>query len=127
MDCHRSGAAGEMQRTIPARVSQGIGARLRLQVIQSHIAVVRLVENNNATIHEISDVVRSALAFPVDYVATIPIFEPTFETRDAGLSFDAHGDKSNISIPWAAASVAELPTALHDLTSAVRYPRRSFE
>ena len=57
----------------------------------------------------------------------IPVFEPTFETRETGLSFDAHGDKSNIVIPWAAGATPELPTALHDLTAAVRYPRRTFE
>jgi hypothetical protein len=117
---------------------------------QSHIAVVCAVEKNTASIFEIADIVRSALAFPVDYIAfqvrgayeivldlcinnqsgevfTIPIFEPTFEVKDTGLCFDAHGDKSNLAIPWAAAKVPELPTALHDLTAAVRYPRRTFE
>jgi hypothetical protein len=59
-------------------------------------------------------------------VRVIPIDEPTFETEDAGLCFDARADKSNISIPWAAGDVHEFPTALHDLTAAVRYPRRTF-
>ena len=48
---------------------------------------------------------------------------PRCETRPA----DAHADKSKIALPWAAAAVPELPTALHDLTAAVRYPRRTFE
>jgi hypothetical protein len=61
-------------------------------------------------------------------VSAIPIFEPIFEVADAGLCFDAQADKSILTIPLAAAiKVAELPTVLHDLTSAVRYPRRTFE
>ena len=93
---------------------------------------------------------RSALWFPVDYIAfqnrgayeivldlclnnqtgevwPIPIDEPTFEAEDPGLCFDAQADTSRIPIPWATAAVYEFPTALHDLTSAVRYPRRTFE
>jgi hypothetical protein len=60
-------------------------------------------------------------------VGAIPISEPTFEAEDAGLCFNAKADKSNIPIPWGAANVVEFPTALHDLTSAVRYPFRTFE
>lgn len=134
-------------------MSHGIGAggrfRLRLEVVQSHVVALCAIERNDVTVFEIADVVRSALAFPVDYIAfqnrgayeivldvcvnnrsgevlTIPIFEPTFTVADAGLCFDAPGDYSNIIIPTAAA-VPELATALHDLTAAVRYPRRTFE
>jgi hypothetical protein len=119
-------------------------------VIRSHIVAVCALEKGSPSVFEIADVVRSALAFPVDYIAfqnrgayevvldlcinnqtgevlAVPIFEPTFETEDAGLCFDAQADKSNLKIPWAAAAVPELPTALHDLTAAVRYPRRTFE
>lgn len=111
--------------TISAVTSQGTSAagrfRLRLQVTQSHIAVVCAVEKSSASIPEISDIVRSALVFPVDYIAfqlqgayeivldlcinnqsgeafTIPVSEPIFEAKDAGLCFDALGDKSNIAI-----------------------------
>jgi hypothetical protein len=139
---------------VPATVSQGILAggrfQLRLEVIRSHIAAVCALEKGGPSVFEIADVVRSALAFPVDYIAfqnrgayeivldlcrnnqtgevwVIPIFEPTFEAEDAGLCFDARADNSKITIPWAAAAVPELPTALHDLTTAVRYPRRTFE
>ena len=59
--------------TISAVTSQGTSAagrfRLRLQVTQSHIAVVCAVEKSSASIPEISDIVRSALVFPVDYIA----------------------------------------------------------
>ena len=140
--------------TVAARVSQAVGAagrvRLRFEVIQSHIAAVCAMEKDNASVFEIADIVRSALAFPVDYIAfqnrgayeivldlcinnksgeacTIPIFEPIFEFKDPGLCFDAHGNKSNIVIPYAAGGTPELVTALHDLTSAVQYPRRTFE
>ena len=139
---------------IPPVVSHGVGAggrfRLRLEVVRSHVVALCLVDKTTASVFEIADVVRSALAFPVDYIAfqnrgayeivldtcinnktgetlLVPIFEPTLETGGIGLCFDAHGDKSKIIIPWAAAAVPELPTALHDLTSAVRYPRRTFE
>jgi hypothetical protein len=60
-------------------------------------------------------------------VLAIPVNEPTFEAEDAGLCFNAQADKSKIPIPWEAAAVPEFPTALHDLTDAVRYPRRTFE
>jgi hypothetical protein len=119
-------------------------------VIRSHISAVCALEKGSSSVFEVADVVRSALAFPVDYIAfenrgayeivldlcinnqtgeasAIPIFEPTFDANDAGLSFDAQADKSNLMIPWAAATVPEFPTALHDLTAAVRYPRRTFE
>lgn len=139
---------------VAATGSQGIGAagrfQLRLEVIRSLIVAVCALEKGNPSVFEIVDVVRSALAFPIDYIAfqnrgayevvldlcinnrtgeatAIPIFEPTFETEDAGLCFDARADKSKLKVPWAAAAVPELPTALHDLTAAVRYPRRTFE
>ena len=57
----------------------------------------------------------------------VPVFEPTFGDKNSGLCFDAQVDKSNLTIPWKAAAIPELPTALHDLTIAVRYPRRTFE
>jgi hypothetical protein len=121
-----------------------------VEVIQSHVAAVCAFENGNASIFQIADTVRSALMFPLDYIAfqnrgayeivldlcvnkqtgeatTIPIFEPIFAARDGGLCFDAHGDKSNLLIPWTAATASEFPTALHDLTTAIRYPRRTFE
>ena len=123
--------------------------QVRLQVMRSHIVAV-VVTEESPSVFQIADVVRNALWFPVDYIAfqnrgaydivldlclnnqtgeaqPIPVFEPTFEAEDAGLCFDARADKSNISMPWAAAAVPELPTALHDLTAAVRYPRRTFE
>jgi hypothetical protein len=119
-------------------------------VVRSHIVVTCAFERGNPSIFEIVDSARSVLAFPVDYiafqnrgayeivldlcinirtgeVAAIPIFEPTFETVDASLCFNALDDKSNLRMPWAAGDVPELATALHDLTSAVRYPRRTFE
>jgi hypothetical protein len=136
-------------------MSQGVGAggrfRLRLEVIRSHVVALCRTEKTNPSIFEIADVVRTALAFPIDYIAfqnrgayetvldlcindqtgevsAIPIFEPTFEAKDVGLCFDAEATKSsNLVIPWPAAATPELPTALHDLTSAVRYPRRTFE
>jgi hypothetical protein len=124
--------------------------QLRLEVIRSHIAAACALEKQSSSVFEIADIVRSALAFPVDYIAfrnrgayeivldlcinnksgeaqAIPIFEPTVEAEDAGLCFAAQTDGSNLTIPWAAAAVFELPTALHDLTAAVRYPRRTFE
>jgi hypothetical protein len=141
-----------------ASTSQGIGAggrfQLTLKVIQSHIVARCALEKGGSTIFEIADVVRTALSFPIDYIAfqnrgayetvldlcindqngeasTIPVFEPifdpTFHTVDAGYCFDVQGDKRNLTIPSAAAAVPEFPTALHDLTAAVRYPRRTFE
>ncbi len=139
---------------VPATSSQGSGAggrfQVKLEVIQSHITAKCALEKRNSTIFEIADVVRTALAFPIDYIAfqnrgayeivldlcindqdgeasTIPIFEPTFQPADAGHCFDVQADKSKLTIPWEAAAVPELPTALHDLTAAVRYPRRTFE
>jgi hypothetical protein len=130
----------------------GAGGRFKgiLQVVQSHIVVTCAFEKGDPSISEIADTARTGLAFPVDYiafqnrgayeivldlcinnrtgqVAPIPIFEPIFETSDASLCFDPLTDKSNLRMPWAAAAVPELPTAIHDLTSAVRYPRRTFE
>ncbi len=116
--------------------------------MRSHIAATCASERGGVS--EIADVVRSVLAFPVDYIAfqnrgayeiildlcisvhtgqasAIPIFEATFDSEDQGLCFDAKSDKSRLIIPWDAAKAPELPTALHDLTSAVRYPRRTFE
>ena len=140
---------------VPNLMSYGIAALgkfhvRKIQVIRSHIVAVCALERDNPDVHQIADVVRSALWFPVDYIAfqnrgayeivldlclnnqtgevwPIPIDEPTFEAEDPGLCFDAQADTSRIPIPWAIAAVYEFPTALHDLTSAVRYPRRTFE
>ncbi len=139
---------------VPQRASRGMGAQGRFQVLfqvmQSHIAATYTAERPDPSIFEIADAVRSALAFPIDYIAfqnrgayetvldvcinnrtgaveTIPIFEPILEAKVSGLCFNAHDDKSKIAIPWKPAAIAELPTALHDLTSATRYPRRTFE
>jgi hypothetical protein len=139
---------------MPPVVSQGMGAlgrfRLQLELTRSHIAAVVTTEKESPSVFEIADVVRSALWFPVDYIAfqnraayeivldlclnnqtgeaqPIPVLEPIFEAEEAGLSFDARSDKSNILIPFSAAAVPELPTALHDVTTALRYPRRTFE
>src|SRR5262249_20833933 len=138
---------------ITTPTAHGISAlgrfQLRLQVMRSHIVAVVAMEES-PSVFQIADVVRNALWFPVDYIAfqnrgaydivldlclnnqtgeaqPIPVFEPTFEAEDASLSFDARSDKSNILIPWAAADVYEFQTALHDVTAAVRYPRRTFE
>src|SRR6516165_10810077 len=118
--------------------------KLRVEINRSHIAATCAVESGSASVWQIADAVRSAVAFPVDYIAfqnraayeivldlclnnqtgeaqPIPVIEPTFEAEEAGLSFDARSDKSNVLIPFAAAAVPELPTALHDVTAAVRY------
>jgi hypothetical protein len=140
---------------VAAPMAQGMSAGGRVQlrkleVIRSHIVAVCALEKDNPSVYEIVDVVRGALWFPIDYIAfvnrgayeivldlclnnqtgdvqAIPIFEPTFEVEDPGLCFDAQADKTKIPIPWAAGDVYELPTALHDLTAASRYPRRTFE
>jgi hypothetical protein len=133
-------------------MSHGVGSggrfRLRLEVAQSHVVALCVTERDDLTVFEIADVVRSALAFPVDYIAfqnrgayeivldvcinnrsgevrTIPIFEPTFDVADAGLCFNPSAENSSILMPTAVA--VPLATALHDLTAADRYPRRTFE
>jgi hypothetical protein len=141
--------------TVPATTFHAVGAggrhRVKIHVTKSHILAVCWSERADVSVYEIAGAVRSGLAFPVDYIAyqnrgayeivldlcmntqggqpsPIPIAEPTFEGDDAGLCFDTQSDKTNIPIPWEEAGrVPELPTALHDLTSAVRYPRRTFE
>lgn len=133
---------------VPNRVSHGIGALGRyqirkMQVIRSHIVAVCAVEKDNPSVYEIADIVRTALWFPVDYIAfqnraayeivldlclnnrtgeasAIPVDEPTFEAEGTGLCFDARADKLDIPIPWAAGEVAEFRTALHDLTTTGR-------
>jgi hypothetical protein len=140
---------------VPAMISHAVGAggrhRVRIQVTRSHILAVCWSERGDVSVPEITEAVRSALAFPVDYIAyqnrgayeiildvcmntqggqalPIPVNEPTFEGDNEGLCFDAKSDKSKLPIPFEEAGrVPELPTALHDLTSAVRYPRRTFE
>jgi hypothetical protein len=123
---------------------------LDLRVTRSLIAVACVIEHAEASVLEVADIVRSALAFPVDYIAfvnrgayetvldlclnhrtgeavPIPIGEPTFDDDLTGLCFNPAADKSNILIPLAAGGVPEFATALHDLTDAARYPRRTFE
>lgn len=140
---------------VPATVSRGVGAggkfKLRLEVICSHIAALCAFEKAEPSVFELADIVRSAVAFPVDYIAfqvrgayeivldlcinqrtgetwAIPIFEPMFEVDDAELCFKAQDDKRKVAIPWEEASkVVEFQVALHDLISAVRYPPRTFE
>ena len=140
---------------VPNRAVHAIGAlgrvQLRkMQVIRSHIVAVCALEKHDPSVGELADIVSTALWFPIDYIAyqnqgayemvldlclnnqtgdvlAIPINETTFEAEDAGLCFNAQADKSKIPIPWEAAAVPEFPTALHDLTDAVRYPRRAFE
>ena len=154
MDCHGPCVAGKMRRAgSPNSVAWD---RRRGKVPAEtggdpiHISVLCAVESGGPSVFQITDVVRSALAFPIGYIAfqnrgaykivldlcinnqtgeasPIPFFEPTFDAEDPGLCFDARSDKSNILIPFAAAAVFELPTALHDATAAVRYPRRTFE
>jgi hypothetical protein len=41
----------------------------KIQVIRSHIVSVCALERKNPDVHQIADVVRSALWFPVDYIA----------------------------------------------------------
>jgi hypothetical protein len=124
--------------------------KLRVEVIQSHIAATCALEKGSPSVFEIADAVRTALAFPVDYIAfqhragyeivldlcinnqtgeaqAIPVYEPILEGKGADFSFDPRVDKSHLTIPFAAGGVAEFSTALHDLTSAVRYPFRTFE
>lgn len=134
--------------------SQGRSAggrfRLVLQVTRSHLVAVCAIEKPTPSISEISDIVRNAAAFPVDYLAflnrgayevvldlclnnetseawAIPVTEPFFAGSADGLSFDPKMDTSHVEVPWAAGAVPEFPTALHDLTEAIRYPRRTFE
>ena len=136
--------------TLSRAVGAGGRYAFKAQVIQSHICVFCAIERNDPSLFQIADAVRSILAFPIDWIAfqnrgayeiildlainnqtdeisTIPIFEPIFDTDKSGLSFDASVDNHNVIIPFDAAKVPELPTAVHDLTSAVRYPRRAFE
>ncbi len=140
--------------SIPTKTARAIGANgrysARLQTIASHISAVCAFENGNPSVFEIADLARTAVAFSVDYIAfqnrgayevvldlcinnrtgetqTIPIFEPTFEIADPGLVFKAKGDRCEVEMPLAQAGVFQFPTALHDLTSAARYPRRTFE
>lgn len=135
---------------IPSVISQGVGTggrmQTRLEVVRSHVVMVCLLENAAASGLEIADAARSALMFPVDYIAfqnqgayeivldlcinnrtgdvwAIPISEPIFEESRDGFCFDPSAE---IQLPLHAA-VPELTTALHDLTQAVRYPRRTFE
>jgi hypothetical protein len=116
----------------------------------SLIAAKCIVEKTDASVFEIAEIVRTAAAFPVDYIAfqnraayitvldlctndqtgatfPIPVYEPIFESQEVGLCFDTKSDKSNIAIPWEAAKIVEFSTALRDLTQAIEYPRRTFE
>jgi hypothetical protein len=140
--------------TIARTKSQGVGAggrfELQFEVTRSHIAALCRTEMAEPGVFEIADMVRTALAFPVDYIAfqnrgayevildlcisgqsgqavPIPVFEPIFEVADVGLCFTAQSEAWKGEMPWAEAAVVELPTALHDLRSAIQYPRRTFE
>jgi hypothetical protein len=122
-----------------------------LQVDRGHAVVNCTVEQPDPSVSELADIARSALTFPIDYLAVrnraayelvldlcikhttgqswpIPVAEPIFDQEREGLCFDPRTDNAPIAIPFEAASLGpELPTALHDLTEAVRYPRRTFE
>ena len=116
----------------------------------SLVAAKCIVEKADASFFEIAEIVQTAAAFPVDYIAfqnraayitvldlcindqtgatfPIPVYEPIFERQEVGLCFDPRSDKSSISMPWKEAGVVEFPTALHDLAQAIEYPRRTFE
>ena len=139
---------------VAARGAHVVGAmgkvKLRVEINRSHIAATCAVESGSASVWQIADAVRSAVAFPVDYIAfqnraayeivldlcisnqtgeaqVIPVHEPIFDAEAAGHSFAVRADKSSLMIPYEAATVSEFATALHDVTSAVRYPRRTFE
>lgn len=135
-------------RTSGAATGAGGRVKFDLAVDQSLVIVWLWLEKRDATIFEVVDTARSALAFPVDFIAfknrgayevvldlcvdgdtgeahPIPIYEPIFEVDMEARSFKP--ESSGISIPWSVGDNPELPTALHDLTSAVRYPRRTFE
>ena len=134
--------------------SQGISAggrfTLRLEVSRSLVAAKCKVEKDSASVFEIAEIVRSAATFPVDYIAfqnratyktildlctndqsgavyAVPVYEPIFEPQDSGLVFDTRTDKSKIAMPWKEVSIVEFPTALHDISQAIEYPRRTFE
>jgi hypothetical protein len=101
--------------------SQGISAagrfKLRLEVSMSLIAAKCIVEKAKPSVFEIADIVRTAAAFPVDYIAfqnraayttvldlcvndqtgatfPIPVYEPIFESQETGLCFDIRTEKS---------------------------------
>lgn len=111
--CHGISAAGRWQ--------------LNLQVVRSQAVAVCKCENRGASIFEIADIVRSALSFPVDYIAfqnrgayelvldlcvnhetgettTVPVNEPILESKRPNFLFDATANESEITIPFAAAS-----------------------
>jgi hypothetical protein len=131
--------------------SAGAGAggrfKLRLEVIQSHISATLIVEKTDPSDFEKADIVRTALAFPINYIAfmnraayetvldvcirsgtaettTLPEFEPIFDGDDPGRCFTPGLER--FDIPYASQNY-QLSTALHDLTEAVRYPRRTFD
>jgi hypothetical protein len=132
--------------TIPTLVARGVGAGgrclIEYQVIKSHLLAKCAVEKSDPSLFEIVDIVRSAIAAPIDYIAfrnrgayeivldlcvnnqtgavdTVPIFEPIFDRADkSGLCFDA--DTSKILIPQSCISKPEFKIAVHDLTAAIR-------
>lgn len=132
-------------------VSTAGRVEIDIQVSRSHVVANCAVEKTDPSILELADIVRTTLAFPIDYIAVrnrgayelvldvcirnetgeaqpIPVAEPLFDGSGDGLCFDTSAESSSLLIPYEAASRGpELPTALHDLTEAVRYPRRTFE
>jgi hypothetical protein len=118
--------------------------------VDSEIRAECAIENQNPSIFEIADIVRSVLACPVDFIAfqnrgayevildlcvdektgkqyDIPVFEPFFDGSQDGLCFDRDAAKIGLNFPHKAASVPQVATALNDLNNAIRYPRRTFE
>jgi hypothetical protein len=124
--------------------------RLKLFISDSEIRAECSIENPDASIFEIADIVRSAAWCPVDHLAflnrgaydivldtcvdertgksiDIPIFEPLFDKLPEGMCFDPGAIGKNPTFPHRAGSVPPAATAFHDITSAIRYPRRTFE
>ena len=105
---------------VPNRAVHAIGAlgrvQLRkMQVIRSHIVAVCALEKHDPSVGELADIVRTALWFPIDYIAyqnqgayemvldlclnnqtgdvlAIPINETTFEAAVGRPSADTDGD-----------------------------------
>jgi hypothetical protein len=131
-------------------VGQGGKVVMTAEVVSSLICARCAFETASPSVFEIASMVRAALSFPVDYVAyanrgayeiildlcieeatnvssTIPIFEPTFVDHDHTCAFDPAEAKGGVDVPYDAANTTEFVTALHDLTSAVKHPGRTFE
>ncbi|MGE0747855.1 MAG: hypothetical protein AB7K86_21530 [Rhodospirillales bacterium] len=132
--------------------ASGSGGRQRIicQIDRSIIIAKCSFENQSPSVFQISDTIKSVLLFPVDFISyynqasyeiildvcindqsgdsdIIPAYEPIFTETIPGFSFNALADTSRLEIPWSAGGVPQVATALHDITSALRYPRRTFE